>query len=84
MVEWPRWWSWELELSPHLLKRMTDRRFNEAEIRLMLEDATGYHANYEPDRWVVETRHAGRSWEIVVEPVPQEMVLVVVTAYSAD
>ena len=22
---WPDWWDWELELSPHLLKRMTDR-----------------------------------------------------------
>lgn len=25
MVEWPDWRSWELELSAHLLKRMTDR-----------------------------------------------------------
>ena len=81
MVEWPVWWSWELELSPHLLKRMTDRRFGEAELRLMLEDASDYHEDCEPGRWVVETRHAGCAWEIIVEPVPDEKLLVVVTAY---
>ena len=81
MVEWPDWWSWELESSPHLLKRMTDRRFSEADLRTMLEDASGYHENDEPGRWVVETRHGGNAWEVVVEPVPQENVLVVVTAY---
>ena len=82
MAEWPVWWSWELELSPHLLKRMADRRFNEAELRLMLEDATGYHVNDEPGRWVVETRHAAHGWEVIVEPVPHENVLVVVTAQT--
>ena len=81
MVEWPEWSSWELELSAHLLKRMTDRRFNEVELRLMLEGASGYGENCEPGRWVVATRHAGHPWEVIVEPVPQEKVLVVVTAY---
>ncbi|HUU83337.1 MAG TPA: DUF4258 domain-containing protein [Phycisphaerae bacterium] len=81
MTEWPDWWSWELELSPHVMKRMTDRRFNEADLRLMLEDASDYHQNAEPGRWVVETHHADRAWEVIVEPVPQETVLVVVTAY---
>jgi len=81
MIEWPAWWLWEFELSPHLLKRMTDRRFNESELRLMLEDALGYHENDEPGRWVIETRHGERPWEVIVEPVPQEKVLVVVTAY---
>ena len=47
MVEWPQWWSWELEFSPHLLKRMVDRSFNEADLRLMLENAIGYHENHE-------------------------------------
>lgn len=84
MIEWPVWWTWELELSPHLLKRMTDRQFNESELRLMLEDALGYHKDYEPNRWVIETRHGERSWEIVVEPIAQEEILVVVTAYPAE
>ena len=33
---WPEWWNWELELSPHLLKRMVDRRFTEVDVRRML------------------------------------------------
>jgi hypothetical protein len=41
MVEWPEWWQWELELSPHLLKRMLDRRFNETDLRLMVAAARG-------------------------------------------
>ncbi len=81
MVEWPQWWPWELELSPHLFKRMADRGFNEAELRLMLEDASGYHENYEPGRWIVATGHAGHAWEVIVEPVTHEEVLLVVTAY---
>lgn len=81
MADWPVWWSWELEPSPHLLKRMTDRRFSEAELRLMLEDASAYHEDCEPGRWVVETRHVGCAWEIIVEPVAHEKLLVVVTAY---
>jgi hypothetical protein len=36
--EWPGWWDWELELSPHLLKRMTDRRFTEIDLRRMLNE----------------------------------------------
>ena len=39
---WPAWWDWEIELSPHLLKRMVDRRFTEVDLRRMLERATGY------------------------------------------
>ncbi|MGB2985470.1 MAG: DUF4258 domain-containing protein [Phycisphaerae bacterium] len=84
MVEWPKWWSWELELSPHLLKRMTDRGFNEPDLRLMMEEALRYHENDEPGRWVVQTRHAEHAWEVIIEPVPDEKVLVVVTAYPVE
>lgn len=35
--DWPPWWQWELELTPHLLKRMVDRGFTEVELREMLE-----------------------------------------------
>lgn len=37
--EWPEWWDWELELSPHFRKRMVDRRITEVDLRRMLEDA---------------------------------------------
>jgi hypothetical protein len=84
MIEWPEWWDWDLELSPHLLKRMIDRGFNEADLRLMMEQATGYHEDYEEGRWVIVATHAGRAWEVIVEPWPDESVLVVITAYPVD
>ncbi len=84
MMGWPDWWSWELELSPHLLKRMADRRFNEADLRLMLADATGYHEDREEGRWVIETTRDGSRWEVIVEPAPDERTLVVVTAYPVE
>jgi hypothetical protein len=39
MGDWPDWWEWELEISPHILKRMVDRSFSETDLRLMLEAA---------------------------------------------
>ena len=81
MGKWPAWWDWEIELSPHLLKRMIDRGFTEPDLRLMIEDADGYHRDVMEGRWVVETAHGGRRWEIVVEPSLDENSLVVVTAY---
>ena len=84
MVEWPHSWSWELELSPHLLKRMVDRSFNEADLRLIVENATGYYENHQEGRWAIESKHDGRPWEIIVEPVPEEQIPVIVTAYPAD
>ena len=79
--DWPDWWDWELELSPHLLKRMTDRRFTEIDLRRMLERASGYREDIVEDRWVIETRHRARSWEVIVEPDRERQLLVVVTAY---
>jgi hypothetical protein len=29
-------------------------------------------------------KHDGRLWEIIVEPVPEEQILVIVTAYPID
>jgi len=70
-----------LELSPHLLKRMEDRRFTEIDLRRMLERASGYREDVVEDRWVIETRHRGRAWELIVEPDEHRRLLVVVTAY---
>jgi len=39
-MRWPAWWVWELELTPHVLKRMVDREFTELDLRQMLEDAS--------------------------------------------
>ncbi len=84
MVESPDWWSWELELSAHLLKRMMDRQFNEADLRLMLDDASGYHVNDQEGRFVLETRRDRQLWEIIVEPLYDEHILLVVTAYPLN
>lgn len=77
----PVWWEWELELSPHLLKRMMDRRFTEVDLRAMLEVAEDYHSDDVEGRWVIQTRHHRKPWEVVVEPDLREKLLVVVTAY---
>jgi hypothetical protein len=80
--DWPEWWEWELDCSnPHLIKRMNDRSFSETELRMMLERAIDYHENHEPGRFAIETTHAGREWEVIVEPDPAEELLIVVTAY---
>jgi hypothetical protein len=81
MIEWPEWWDWELELSQHLLKRMVDRQFNEVDLRGMLEQAAGYHQNHEEGRWAIETHHAGDDWLVIVEPLADETILLVITAY---
>lgn len=80
--DWPEWWDWELELSPHLLKRMQDRSFNEVDLRSMLERALNYRRDPVEGRWVIESRHRRRRWEVIVEPDAELRLLVVVTAFS--
>ena len=67
-TNWPEWWAWELELSAHVLKRMEDRRFNEVELRRMLEHASWFRDDIVTDRFIVAGRHAGQAWEVIVEP----------------
>jgi hypothetical protein len=83
MPAWPTWWDWELELSSHLFKRMAEREFSEIEVRRMLSIATGLHRDVVPGRWVIETRHKRKPWEVIVEPDADAQVLVVITAYQA-
>ena len=64
-----------------MLKRMGDRRFTEIDLRRMLQQATGYREDVVEGRWVIETRHRGKAWEVIVEPDPERRLLVVVTAY---
>lgn len=83
-TDWPTWWDWELELSSHVLKRMVDRRFSEVELRGMMSVAMNLRADYEPGRWVVETSHESRAWEVIVEPDSADQLLVVITAYPVE
>ena len=81
---WPEWWDWELELSPHLFRRMADRRFSEMDLRLMLERARGYRPDLVDGRWVIVTTFRRRTWEIIAEPDLSTKRLVVVTAYPYE
>jgi hypothetical protein len=76
--------AWELELTPHLAKRMEARDFSELDLRAMLEDADSFRPDVEEGRFVVDTKHRRLRWEVVVEPDEIEHLLVVVTAYRVS
>jgi hypothetical protein len=84
MPKWPTWWSWELELSPHVFKRMADRDFNEVDVRRMLSGASGLRPDTVPGRWRIETRHRRATWEVIVEPDTHGQLVVVITAYRVE
>ena len=63
---------------------MEDRGFNEMDLRRMLEHASGYAADIMVGRFVIEARHAGQPWAVIVEPDEKRQLLVVATAYSVD
>jgi hypothetical protein len=67
-VSWPDWWEWEIELTPHLERRMEDRDFSEVDLRAMLQKACVYRPDVVEGRFVVETEHKRALWEVIVEP----------------
>ena len=79
-MEWPNWWKWELEISSHCVNRMDERVFHEADLRAMLEDATGLVEQVH-GTFLIETQLGGCPWEVIVIPDLEKKVLVVVTAY---
>ena len=82
---WPDWWSWELDCSnPHLAKRMIDRSFSETDLREMMQNAHNFHSDLATGRFIIETTHRSRAWEVIVEPDTVAKVLIVVTAYPVD
>ena len=50
----------------------------------MLEHASGYGPDIMVGRFVIEARHAGQSWAVIVEPDEERQLLVVVTAYPVE
>ena len=63
---------------------MDDRQFTEVDLRRMMEHATGLGADILAGRFVVDARHAGGSWEVIIEPDELRKLLVVITAYPID
>ena len=48
----------------------------------MMEYATDFRRSYREGRWVIETKHQGQRWQVIVAPNPAEEVLEVITAYA--
>lgn len=84
MTNWPEWWNWDLELSPHLLKRMIDRGFTETDLRTVMEAAVRLRPADEPGRWLVESSHESRAWHVIVEPDTIDKLVVVITAFPVE
>jgi hypothetical protein len=83
-VSWPDWWDWEIELTPHVERRMEDRDFNEVDLRAMLERARHHRLDVVEGRFVIETEHKHAPWEVIVEPDEIDHLLVIVTAYPVS
>ena len=80
----PHWWEFELELSPHVLDRMIDRGFTEADLRLMVEVTDEIRPGSSSGRWILGTILQRERWEVVVEPDERDRVIVVITAYRVE
>lgn len=80
---WPEWWEWELGFTGHVQRRMQQRDVTEVDLRSMLQRAASYSPSVVGKRFMIHTTHRGRPWIIIVEPDPEERVLVIVTAYES-
>ncbi len=78
----PDWWDWEVELTPHIEKRMEDRDFTEVDLRAMMEKASAIRPDVVEGRWVIKARYRRKRWEIIVEPEEMERLIVAITAYT--
>jgi hypothetical protein len=46
---------------------MEDRQVDEVDLRRMLEHAHGHRADILEGRFVIDARHAGQPWEVIVD-----------------
>ena len=63
---------------------MEQRGVTEVELRSMLERAAGFRPNIVKGRFMIDTRHEGRPWLVIVEPDAEIRLLVVVTVYEVS
>jgi hypothetical protein len=80
----PDWWLWEIEITPHLEKRMIQRNFTEIMLREMLSNVHTYEKDIEEHRYKINVTFKNRKWEIIVEPDLEEELLVIITAYILE
>ena len=83
-MNWPDWWKWELEITPHVEKRMEQRDFTEISLREMLDRALGFRPDERYGRYVIESQYRRKGWEVIVEPDSEGELLVIVTAYPVE
>jgi hypothetical protein len=63
---------------------MEDRAFNEIDLRRMLKHASGHRTDILEGRFIIDVRHSGLPWEVIVEPDEVRTLLVVITAYPVE
>lgn len=80
-MNWPIWWDWEIEISPHVEKRMEERNFTEIDLRDMMQRAQACDPDEIEGRYVIQTRRQQHDWKIIVEPDEVDHLLVVITAF---
>jgi len=80
----PEWWNWEIEITPHIEKRMISRNFSEIELREMLINAKEFEKDIEDSRYKITSKLRTKKWEIIVEPDYFEKLLVIITAYCIE
>lgn len=83
---WPAWWDWDLELTPHVEKRMEQRGLSEVGLRTLFQQAQpdDLKPDVVEDRWLVTASLDRERWAIIVEPDHGDSVLVVVTVYKVE
>ena len=84
MTTFPDWWNWDLSFTSHAELRMEQRGVTEAEVRAMLENATGFEPNIVEGRFMIDVRHLQSRWIVVLEPDAEAKLLVVVTVYEVS
>jgi len=49
----------------------------------MMENAMGFRPDIEDGRWIIDTTHDSKAWQVIVEPDVQDELLVVITAWQS-
>ena len=68
-MTFPEWWDWELELTPHVEKRMEDRSFSEVDLRLAADFNGSSQSLSVPSKASLSIPTTGNlTWEAWIRP----------------